>query len=73
MDELDFGTRLPTYAFEPKELTAAIDALLDGPAADDRRARAANVAARLQASPGTVRAADLIERLAREGTPIERE
>jgi UDP:flavonoid glycosyltransferase YjiC (YdhE family) len=73
MDELDFGTRLPTYAFEPKELTAAIDALLDGPAADDRRARAANVAARLQASPGTVRAADLIERLAREGTPIERD
>jgi UDP:flavonoid glycosyltransferase YjiC (YdhE family) len=73
MDELGFGTRLPTYAFEPKELTAAMDALLDGPAADDRRARAADVAARLQASPGTVRAADLIERLAREGTPIERD
>ena len=72
MDELGFGP-VSTYAFEPKELTAAIDALLDGPAADARRARAADMAARLQASPGTVKAADLIERLAREGTPIERD
>ncbi len=34
VDELGFGTRLPTYEFEPSQLAGAIDALLD----DDRPA-----------------------------------
>jgi MGT family glycosyltransferase len=67
MDELGFGTRLSTYEFEPAQLTGAIDALLDDA---DRRERAEAVAKRLQASPGTVSAADLIERVARTGEPI---
>src|SRR6185436_18821780 len=58
VDELGFGARLPTYAFEPGELTGAIDALLDDP---DRRGRAEAVAKRLQASAGTTTAADLIQ------------
>jgi UDP:flavonoid glycosyltransferase YjiC (YdhE family) len=65
--ETGFGARLPAYAFEPDELTGAIDRLL----ADQGLARRlAAIAARLQASPGTVRAADLIERLALTGEPV---
>jgi MGT family glycosyltransferase len=61
VDETGFGVRLPTYTFEPAQLTAAIDRLTA-----DRvlRERMAAIARRLQASPGTVTAADLIERLA---------
>ncbi|HEY3524467.1 MAG TPA: nucleotide disphospho-sugar-binding domain-containing protein, partial [Candidatus Limnocylindrales bacterium] len=60
IDELGLGVRLDTYAFEDAELPAAIDRLL----ADARlRDRLDRLSARLQASPGTVRAADLIERL----------
>jgi len=58
MDELGFGVRLPTYDFAARDLTGAIDRLTG---ADDLRGRMRNVAARLQASPGTVRAADLIQ------------
>jgi UDP:flavonoid glycosyltransferase YjiC (YdhE family) len=68
MDELGFGTRLSTYGFEPAQLSGAIDALLDDA---DRQGRADAVAKRLQASPGTVAAADLIERLARTGQPVQ--
>jgi UDP:flavonoid glycosyltransferase YjiC (YdhE family) len=68
VDELGFGTRMDTYGFEPSEMTGAIDALLDD---DDRRDRAEAVAKRLQASPGTVTAADLIERVARTGEPAK--
>jgi MGT family glycosyltransferase len=60
IDETGFGTRLDTYAHEAEELRAAIDRLL----AD--RALATHldaVSRRLQAAPGTERAADLIERL----------
>jgi MGT family glycosyltransferase len=65
--ETGFGARLPAYSVEPEELTAAIDRLLtDAPLA----ARLKVLAARLQANPGTVRAADLVERLARTGQPI---
>jgi UDP:flavonoid glycosyltransferase YjiC (YdhE family) len=67
--ERGFGVRLSTYAFEPAELTGAIDGVL-GEATGTGRSAAAAVAARLQGSPGTVAAADLIERLAREGEPI---
>jgi UDP:flavonoid glycosyltransferase YjiC (YdhE family) len=67
--ERGFGVRLSTYTFEPAELTGAIDRVLGGATGTGRSAAAA-VAARLQGSPGTVAAADLIERLAREGEPI---
>jgi UDP:flavonoid glycosyltransferase YjiC (YdhE family) len=59
--ETGFGVRLATYEFDEADLAAAIDGLL---ADADLRRRMAAVAARLQAAPGTVRAADLIERVA---------
>ena len=67
IDETGFGVRLATYDFEEAELTGAVDRLL---AAVPLRARMAAIAARLQASPGTVHAANLIERVARTGEPI---
>ncbi|MDX6593670.1 MAG: hypothetical protein QOJ13_2866 [Gaiellales bacterium] len=61
IDELGFGVRLPTYGFEESQLTGAIDRLL-GDSALQRRLT--GISQRLQASPGTVKAAELIERLA---------
>src|SRR5690349_10364165 len=58
--ETGFGRRLDTYGHAPQELRAAVDELL---ADDALRARLAACAAQLQAQPGTVRAADLIERV----------
>ena len=70
VDETGFGVRLPTYDFTDAELTGAIDQLL----ADRVLAgRMAALSTRLRASPGTVRAADLIERLAITGEPVVRE
>jgi MGT family glycosyltransferase len=67
VDELGFGVRLPTYDFDDADLTGAVDRLL---ADEALRARMATISARLQASPGTVRAADLIESVARDpGVP----
>ncbi|TML49379.1 MAG: glycosyl transferase [Actinobacteria bacterium] len=67
--ETGFGVRLATYSFEEDELQTAIDHLL----ADRRLAeRMASIAAGAQASPGTERAADLIESLARDHVPIPR-
>ena len=64
--ETGFGVRLPTYDFEAGDLLGAIDRLLaDG----DLRSRLGAVSTRVQASPGTVKAADLLERLARDGSP----
>ena len=64
VDETGFGVRLATYEFEDAELLGAIDRLLaDG----DLRGRLAALSARVRASPGTVRAADLLERLAADG------
>ena len=61
MDELGLGVRLPTYEFEPDALLDAIARLTaDG----GLSARLAAMSRRLQANPGTVRAADLIERVA---------
>jgi UDP:flavonoid glycosyltransferase YjiC (YdhE family) len=58
IDETEFGKRLATYDFEDAELTGAVDRLLaDVPLRD----RLAAISTRLQANPGTVRAADLIE------------
>jgi MGT family glycosyltransferase len=67
--ETGFGIRLSTYAFEEDELRGAIDRLLTD---DPLRTRMASISARVQTSPGTVVAADLIERLARERVPIIR-
>ena len=61
MHETGLGLRLPTYAHAPEQLTDALEALLS----DDVRARRlAAISARLRAEPGTVAAADAIERLA---------
>ncbi len=51
----------------PQELTDAIDDLL---ANDALAGRLAAVSKRLKANPGNVRAADLIERVARTGEPV---
>jgi MGT family glycosyltransferase len=61
IEETGFGRRLTTYDFRDEELTGAVDELLaDRPL----RARLDAISARLQADPGTVRAAGLIEGLA---------
>ncbi|MGZ4318297.1 MAG: glycosyltransferase, partial [Gaiellaceae bacterium] len=57
--ERGFGVRLATYEFENEQLHEAIDGLL---AAEPPGLRDAS--ARLQADPGTVRAAGLIQELA---------
>jgi MGT family glycosyltransferase len=67
VDELGFGVRLETYAFEDAELTNAIDRLI---ADDALRTRMEGIARELQSAPGNVRAADLIERLAATSQPI---
>ena len=64
MDELGLGVRLPTYRFEEDELLGAIDRLLADRSAG---ARLSAMSTRLQKDPGTVRAADLIERVAGAG------
>jgi len=69
VDETGFGRRLSTYGFEDAELIGAIDALVADRALADR---VAGISARLKASPGTVRAADLIERVAVTGEPVVR-
>jgi UDP:flavonoid glycosyltransferase YjiC (YdhE family) len=70
VEETGFGRRLATYDFRDEELTDAIDELLADRAL---RVRLEGVSARLKADPGTVRAADLIERVARTGEPVARE
>jgi len=67
MDETGFGIRLPTYAFDRRDLWEAIDRLL---ADTDLRDRLGTVSDRLQASAGKVRAADLIERVAVSSEPV---
>jgi MGT family glycosyltransferase len=58
--ETGLGIRLDTYGHRPEELRAAVDRLL---ADDALRRRLAAGAQALRAAPGTVRAADLIERV----------
>jgi len=61
IDEMGLGARLDTYGHEPTELLAAVDRLL----ADSALAQRLRVlSGELQAAPGTVRAADLIEGVA---------
>jgi UDP:flavonoid glycosyltransferase YjiC (YdhE family) len=69
VDETGFGRRLATYDFEDRELTDAIEGLLANGALADRLAA---VSARMQAARGTVRAADLIERVAVTHAPVAR-
>jgi MGT family glycosyltransferase len=61
------GLRLPTYSFEDRDLTGAIDRLLADKALQGRMKK---ISARLQSRPGTVRAADLIEQLAAKPEPV---
>jgi MGT family glycosyltransferase len=61
--ETGHGIRLDTYAHEPDELTGAIARLL---ADEPLSARLSAMSERLAAAPGTVAAADLIERAARD-------
>ena len=65
--ETGFGARLPAYEFEDAELTTAIDRLLSD---ESLTRRLATVSARLRTRPGTVVAADLIERVAVTGAPV---
>jgi MGT family glycosyltransferase len=58
IDETGHGIRLDTYAHHPEELTGAIDRLLGDAGLRERLAAAST---RLQASPGTAQAANLIE------------
>jgi MGT family glycosyltransferase len=62
MQETGFGIRLDTYGHAPEELPAAVERLLADTALRDRLDA---VSRRLQAAPGTERAADLIEGLLR--------
>ncbi len=59
--ETSHGVHLPTYSFETGQMVGAIDRLL---ADESLRRRTQAASARLQARPGTRRAADLIEELA---------
>jgi UDP:flavonoid glycosyltransferase YjiC (YdhE family) len=67
IDETGFGTRLPTYSFERRDLWETIDRLL---ADSDLRTRLDGVSQRLQASRGNERGAELIERLAITAEPV---
>jgi len=65
VDELGFGVRLPTYAFEDDELRSAVDRLV---ADEALRARMDAVGDAIRGGNGLGRAADLIESVAR-GAP----
>jgi UDP:flavonoid glycosyltransferase YjiC (YdhE family) len=67
LQETGYGVRLPTYDWTEHRFTAAVDRLL---ADDDLRHKMRNAATRIQAEPGRVKAADLLERLARSGEPV---
>jgi len=58
VDELGFGVRLPTYAFEPDDLRRAIERLLTDGALRDRMAA---IGTEIRAQDGVARAADAIE------------
>jgi MGT family glycosyltransferase len=63
VQELGFGVRLPTYAFEDEELRSAVDRLVDDAAL---RARMEAVGDAIRAEDGLDRAADLIEAVGRK-------
>jgi UDP:flavonoid glycosyltransferase YjiC (YdhE family) len=62
MDEVDYGVRLPTYAFDHDDLIASVDGL----AADEGlRSSVDALGDRIRDTRGTVRAAGLIEAIGR--------
>jgi len=65
--ETGFGERLATYSFTDDAISGAIDRLL---ADTELRGRLADASSRLQANPGNVKAADLIQRVAESGQPM---
>jgi MGT family glycosyltransferase len=69
LDETGFGVRLPAYDVDRPALAKAIDRQL---ADNALRARLGEISERLRARPGTVHAADLIERVAATGEPVHR-
>ena len=66
VDETGFGRRLSTYGFKARELTSAIDRLLKDRQLSERLAA---MSSRIKSTSGTVRAADLIERVGLDGSP----
>jgi MGT family glycosyltransferase len=65
--ETGFGTRLPTYSFDDRDLAVAIARLLD----DSRLARRlGDISNRLRENAGNAHAADLIERVASTAEPV---
>jgi MGT family glycosyltransferase len=69
LDETGFGVRLPTYDWSERQLTGAVDRLLTD---NGLRARMRAIAAEVQADPGRVRSADVIERVAVTGESVTR-
>ncbi|HEX9096146.1 MAG TPA: nucleotide disphospho-sugar-binding domain-containing protein [Candidatus Dormibacteraeota bacterium] len=67
VQETGFGVRLDPYRFRGEELLGWIDRLL---ADREMATRLQTMARRLQAAPGTVQAAEMIEAVARRGSPI---
>ena len=66
LQEACFGARLPTYDWEEDELIATVERLLGD---EELQARMKGIAAEVQAEPGNVKGAELIERLALNGEP----
>ena len=64
VDETGFGRRFPAYDFSDGDFLGAIDALLADPGLHERMAA---MSARIKGTSGTIRAADLIEGVARGG------
>jgi len=64
IDETGFGVRLDTYRHSGEELTGAIERLLGDEAL---AGRLAHTSKRLQSTPGTEKAADLIEQVVQRG------
>ena len=69
VQECDAGYRLDSYGFSDDQFYQALDDLLGN---EERRQRLQRAAARIQAADGRRKAADLIERLAREKQPLHR-
>ena len=67
VDELGLGVRLDTYAFEDDELRGAVDRLVGDP---DLRSRTEALGDAIRSADGISRAADLIEAVARNGSPL---
>jgi MGT family glycosyltransferase len=67
VEETGFGLRLPTYSFSNEQIAGAIEQLLGD---EGLSTRLREVSGRLQANPGNEHAADLIERLAKTGEPL---